>query len=92
MRSQRLFGACEARVIYGDVAALAPVHALRAEGGHDGLLNLRLAIFKCSALCRGFRLGQRLMKVGCLVILPMALELVVDDRAATAQYQQANNG
>lgn len=92
MGGQRLLGRGEAGIVDGDVAALAAVNLRTAERRDDGLLNLGLTAFQCGALRIGLCLGQRLMEVGRLVVLPAALELVIDDHADPDQYQQADYG
>ena len=81
MRAAAVACSSEAGIVDGDVATLAAVNALLAEGRHDGLLDLRLRAFERCAFRMGLRLRQRLMEIGRLVIFPAAIELVVNHQA-----------
>ena len=86
MRLQRLRVSLETRIVGGDVAGRAAVHARIAELGHDDLLDLQLVRIHRRFFRVGLRQAASLLPVRRLMLLPAIEKLVVENDPVHNQH------
>jgi hypothetical protein len=86
VRAKRVRMILEARIVAGDVASCAAVHARVAKLRHDHLLDARLLCVNRLPFRIRLRQAARLLKVSRLVLLPLIEELIVENDPVHNQH------